>query len=158
MASSGAIATLVLCCCTQEPLHPESWLLADGRTLAGTVREHSSTAVLVIDPGHWHECNSVLAEWLARKRSETEPFLIILSRLPNDRERSLLRLSGIEADGAILQGGPSEAQAPVEILFQEARTIHVAYPVAANSSPLLRAMRERSLTEIVARPENLIGP
>lgn len=125
------------------------WTLAEGPSVAELARS-GPVVLVVVDPGQWFRCLSVLAEWLEWERTSGASMQLLLSREPADRERRILLAAGIRTDGYLTGVRIESHLTPIELVADTSGIIFRAERAYGPSGPLLEALKAgRSVREAV---------
>lgn len=137
--------------CSSSPVaRPRDWVLDDGRTLGQLLGDSGTAVVLIMDPGDWFRCFSVLAEWLEWRRGGEGQFHLVFSRQPTALERRLLIVARLRPEPFVTTGTPSREHTPMELVFHDGRLVYADSSVRGATSRLLQRLRSQPLREIFA--------
>lgn len=149
--AAGLLVALVvgLGCDLDHRSNAMDWTLADGSSI-GELARRGPIVLVLVDPGQWFRCLSVLAEWLEWERRSGADMRLLLSREPADRERRILLAAGIRTDGYLTGVRIESHLTPIELVADTNGIIFRAERAYGPSGPLLEALRDgRSVREAV---------
>jgi len=125
------------------------WTLSGGASV-GELARGGPVVLVVVDPGWWFRCHSVLAEWLEWECTSGVNVRLLLSREPAEAERRILLAAGIRTDGHLAGVRVESHRTPIELVADTGGIIHRAERACGPSGPLLEALKDgRSVREAV---------
>jgi len=117
------------------------WTLSEGTSVGELVRG-GPIVLVVVDPGQWFRCFSVLAEWLEWERTSGTNVHLLLSREPANSERRILLAAGIRTDGYLTGVRIESHRTPIELVADTSGIIFRADRAYGPSGPLLETLKD----------------
>lgn len=146
---------LAMGACSPADARLESWPLESGGTIAGMAPAQEQVVVLLVAPSDFFRCANHISRWLEWSRSHPGRFRLVYTRPPTEGEGRQLSPYRVRVDATLRRTrAEPPGGTPYELLLSRGNVVYASrVSPGMPDSPLLRAMEEGQVEELLQQPE-----